>query len=58
MNQIGTSLLVFLIALGLTALVLVIHRTVLPRFGVYVGSELAAVTAKKGSHRHGKRHHD
>jgi glutaredoxin len=58
MNQIGTSLLVFLIALGLTALVLVIHRTILPRFGVYVGSELAAVTSKKGSHRHGKHHHD
>jgi hypothetical protein len=58
MNQISTSLLVFLIALGLTALVLVIHRTVLPHFGVYVGSELAAVKAKKGSHRHGRRHHD
>jgi len=56
MNQIGTSLLVFLIALGLTALVLVLHRNILPRFGVYVGSELGAVTRKKGSHRHSRHH--
>lgn len=57
MNQIGSSLLVFLFAFGLTGLVLLIHRTLLPRFGVFIGSEFAAVTAKKGSHRRGKHHH-
>ena len=57
MNQIGTSLLVFLFAVALTLLVLLLHRTILPRFGVYIGSELATVTTKKGSHRRGRHHH-
>jgi glutaredoxin len=47
MNQIGTSLIVFLIAFGLSGLTLALHRQILPRFGVYIGSELAAPTRKK-----------
>jgi len=56
MNQIGTSLLVFLFAIGMTLLVLVVHRAILPRFGVYIGSELGDRRAKKGIRRRDKRH--
>jgi thiol-disulfide isomerase/thioredoxin len=51
MNQIGTSLLVFLIAFGLTGLALALHRQILPRFGVYIGSERVTPARKKKLHR-------
>lgn len=51
MNQIGTSLIVFLIAFGFAGLTLALHRHILPRFGVYIGSELAVPTRKKKLHR-------
>lgn len=51
MNQMGTSLLVFSIAFGLTALALVIHRQILPRLGVFIGSERVAQARKKKLHR-------
>ncbi len=48
MNNVGTSLLVFLAAIALTMLVSLIHRKVLPRFGILIGSELQ--TDKKRKH--------
>jgi glutaredoxin len=51
MNQINTSLIVFLIAFGLTALALALHRYILPRFGIYLGSEFAPPARKKSAHR-------
>ncbi|HZK05222.1 MAG TPA: thioredoxin family protein [Actinomycetaceae bacterium] len=39
MNSIGTSLLVFGAAIVGTLLVLVIHRRILPRMGIWIGSE-------------------
>jgi hypothetical protein len=55
MNQLSSSLLVFLIAFGLTGLVLVVHRKILPAFGIYIGSELAPAAAKKRARRlHGR----
>ncbi|MCC6298190.1 MAG: hypothetical protein IT314_02750 [Anaerolineales bacterium] len=51
MNQIGTSALVFLVALGLTLLTLILHRRILPRFGVYIGSEFVRLQEKKESRR-------
>lgn len=42
MNRIGTALLIFAIAFAAALLVLLIHRSVLPRFGVRIGSEFAA----------------
>lgn len=51
MNQMGTSLLVFSIAFGLTALALVIHRQILPRLGISIGSERVAPARKKKLHR-------
>ncbi len=39
MNTIKTSLLVFGIALAATLLVLLVHRVILPRFGIWIGTE-------------------
>lgn len=39
MNGVGSSLVVFGTALGVSAVVLVLHRVVLPRLGIRVGSE-------------------
>lgn len=45
MNSIGTSLLVFAAAVAATALVLLLHRVVLPRMGIWIGSERSAKVA-------------
>lgn len=45
MSGIGSSLLVFGVALAATALVLVVHRVVLPRLGIRIGSEAVARSA-------------
>ena len=56
MNQLSSSLLVFLIAFGMTGIVLVVHRKILPHFGIYVGSELGSANKIKGKRRvHGQR---
>jgi thiol-disulfide isomerase/thioredoxin len=39
MNRVSTSLLVFGIAFAASMLVLLVHRVILPRFGVWIGSE-------------------
>ena len=39
MNDIGRSLWVFGTAFGVTALVLLVHRVVLPKFNIRIGSE-------------------
>ncbi|RPF26850.1 thioredoxin family protein [Georgenia muralis] len=39
MGDVGSSLAVFAVALAATALVLLVHRVVLPRLGIHVGSE-------------------
>jgi hypothetical protein len=39
MNSLSNSLIIFGLALGATALVLLLHRVVLPKFGIRVGSE-------------------
>ncbi|MGC9394056.1 MAG: hypothetical protein ACP5J4_04305 [Anaerolineae bacterium] len=39
MNEIGTTLLIFAAAFGAALLVLVVHRKVLPRFGIVIGTE-------------------
>ena len=48
MSQISSSFLVFAVAFGVAGLVLLVHRNLLPRFGI--GSELAPTVA-------GQRHH-
>jgi len=51
MNNLGSSLLIFGSALLATLLVLLIHRTILPKFGVRIGTELGRNNSPKSSHR-------
>ncbi|HEY77470.1 MAG TPA: hypothetical protein G4O00_15040 [Thermoflexia bacterium] len=56
MNRVSTSLIVFGAAFGVAALILLIHRQVLPRFGIYIGTEFAAVRSRRRRRgRRGKR---
>jgi hypothetical protein len=41
MSRVATSLLVFGVALAAALLVLLVHRVILPRFGVVIGTEFA-----------------
>lgn len=42
MNNLGNSLLIFGVAFGAAALVLVVHRYILPRWGIVIGTEALA----------------
>jgi cytochrome c biogenesis protein CcdA/glutaredoxin len=50
MNQLSSALLIFAIAFGMTALILLLHRRILPHFGVWIGTE-ARQPKKRGHHR-------
>ena len=47
MNGVGSSILVFVAALAITLVIYVIHRKVLPKFGILIGSELQPGKARK-----------
>lgn len=47
MSSISTSLWVFLVAFAATVLVLLVHRTLLPRLGIRIGSEAALGQTQK-----------
>jgi len=47
MNRVSTALLIFLIAFGAALLILLVHRTILPRFGVHIGTEFAGKRARR-----------
>jgi hypothetical protein len=49
MNSFASSLVVFGVAFGATGMVLLLHRMVLPRFGIVIGTEDAK--AKKSRRR-------
>jgi uncharacterized membrane protein HdeD (DUF308 family) len=51
MNSLTSSLLVFGVAFGVAGLVLLAHRVLLPRFGIYIGSELGAAQKKSRQRR-------
>ena len=55
MNQISSSLIVFGVAFAATGLVLLVHRKILPRFGIRIGTELAPATHKQ-SRKHQRQH--
>jgi hypothetical protein len=40
MNRLSTSLLIFVVAFAAAGLVLLVHRKILPHFGVYIGTEI------------------
>ncbi len=52
MNKVSSSLFVFAIAFGITLIVLLMHRVILPHFGVQIGSEFAAYKGKTKRKRH------
>lgn len=49
MSDIGSALLVFAIAFAAALLILLLHRTILPRFGVHIGSEFAGKRPRRRS---------
>ena len=48
MNSLSASLIVFGVAFALAGLILLVHRVVLPRFGIRIGSELREARAGAG----------
>lgn len=55
MNSLGKSLLIFAIAFALVGLILLLHRTILPAFGIWIGTEKRN-KPKKRSETRKKRH--
>ena len=43
LNSLSKSLIIFAIAFGLVAIVLVVHRRILPAFGIWVGTEAEGI---------------
>ena len=46
MNNLSSSLVVFGIAFGATLLILLVHRTILPKFGIHIGTEFRGKAAR------------
>ncbi|MBN2085755.1 MAG: hypothetical protein JW748_11085, partial [Anaerolineales bacterium] len=51
MNDLGSSLIIFGIALAAVLLVLLLHRVILPRMGIRIGSEFSSKRRKHSSSR-------
>jgi hypothetical protein len=47
MSDLSASLIVFGIAFGVTLLILLVHRSILPKFGIHIGSEFRGKTTRK-----------
>lgn len=52
MNQLGSALLIFAIAFAVTGLILLVHRRILPSYGIWIGSEMQQASAKKRGRHH------
>jgi hypothetical protein len=39
LNNLNSALLIFAVAFGLSAIVLLLHRRILPAFGIWIGTE-------------------
>lgn len=51
LNDLDSALVIFAVAFGLTALILLVHRTILPKFGIWIGTEKGSKSkAKKKRH--------
>jgi hypothetical protein len=53
MNDLGMAVLIFAAAFGATLLVLLVHRVILPKFGIYIGTEYD--NRRKRRHSHARR---
>jgi hypothetical protein len=51
MNSLSKSLTIFAVAFGLVGLVLIIHRLVLPAFGIWIGTEAEGKKKAKKTRR-------
>lgn len=51
MNSLSSSLVIFGISFGLVLLILLLHRQILPAFGIWIGSEATAQGKGKGKRR-------
>jgi len=49
MNNLSSSLIIFGIAFALAGLILLLHRVILPKFGIWIGSEQTSKSPEKGS---------
>ncbi|MHB8134707.1 MAG: glutaredoxin family protein [Anaerolineaceae bacterium] len=47
LNQLSSALIIFGVAFALIALILLLHRRILPKFGIYIGSEMTAKNKRK-----------
>ncbi len=56
MSDLNSSLLIFLIAFGVTLVLLLLHRVILPKFGVHIGSEESKAKKNKSKKSHSKKH--
>jgi len=60
MSDVGKSLIVFGIAFGVTVLILLVHRVILPKSGIHIGTEYQSkkhnkreiAKARRKTHRH------
>ncbi len=55
MNKLSSSLLIFGVAFTAALLVLLLHRKVLPHYGIYLGSEVKPKRGRAGQHRKKRR---
>jgi len=51
MSDIGKSLIVFVIAFGVTLLILLVHRVIFPRLGLHIGTEFKKSQDRNGKHK-------
>ncbi len=51
MSNVGSALLIFVIAFGSALLILLVHRTILPRLGVHIGTEFAGKRPRRADIR-------
>ncbi|MEN4041168.1 MAG: hypothetical protein ROW39_02400 [Anaerolineaceae bacterium] len=51
LQSLATSLYVFMAAFGGAALILIVHRRVLPAMGIYIGTEIGSRKPKRRSHQ-------
>ena len=43
MNELGSSLIIFGISFAIVGLILLLHRWLLPKFGIWIGTELSLI---------------
>ncbi len=53
LDDLGSAMVIFAIAFGATGLLLLIHRVILPKFGIWIGTEKPVSKRKHRRHSHG-----